>query len=84
MNNNRITLDLLRGKVEYLNSITESPEYENQKYELCGAYGGWVLVISNDKNCIVKNVTGRYPKKELYYLICSYIDGMWDSDRFTG
>ena len=48
------------------------------------AYGRWALVITDDKHCIVKTVTGRYPKKELYYILNGYIDGMWDSDRLNG
>ena len=84
MNGYKVTLDLLRGRVEYLNSITKSPEDENHKYELCGAYGGWALVITDGKHCIVKSVTMRYPKKELYNILNAYIDGLWDSDRLTG
>ena len=83
MTGHKVTLDLLKGRVEYLNSITN--EYiPSEKYELDGAYGGWALVITNDKHCIVKSITMRYPKKELYNILNAYIEGMWDSERFTG
>ncbi len=86
MSGQRVRLDLLEGRVEYLNSMTNNSdsEYPNQKYEIDMAYGGWALVITDDKNCIVKTVTGRYPKRELYYILNGYIDGMWDSDRLNG
>jgi len=81
-----VNLALLKGRIEYLNSMTnnEDSEYPNQKYVLCQAYGGYKLEIMDDKHCIVKSITGRHTKKELYYLINSYIDGMWDSDRLNG
>ena len=72
-------MELLRGKVEYLNSITD----DETEYDLDGAYGGWRLYLKGENHCIDKHITGRYPKKELYYLICAYIEGMWDSDKFT-
>ena len=83
MSGQRVTLDLLEGRVEYLNSITNK-YIPSEKYEIEGAYGGWRLCITDDKNCIVKYITGRYPKKELYNLLNAYIEGMWDSERFTG
>ena len=82
MSGQRVTLDLLEGRVEYLNSITKNSE--NQRYELEGAYGGWAINIVDDKHCVVKSITMRYPKKELYYILNAYIDGMWDSDRLNG
>jgi len=82
MSGQRVTLDLLEGRVEYLNSITKNSE--NQRYELEGAYGGWAINIVDDKHCIVKSITMRYPKKELYNILNAYIEGMWDSERFTG
>ena len=82
MNEYKVTLDLIRGRVEYLNSITKNSK--NQKYELEGAYGGWAINIVDDKHCIVKSITMRYPKKELYNILNAYIDGMWDSDRLSG
>ena len=82
MSGQRVTLDLLEGRVEYLNSITKNSE--NQRYELDGAYGGWAINIVDDKHCIVKSITMRYPKKELYNILNAYIEGMWDSERFTG
>ena len=82
MSGQRVTLDLLKGRVEYLNSITKNSE--NQRYELEGAYGGWAINIVDDKHCIVKSITMRYPKKELYNILNAYIEGMWDSERFTG
>ena len=87
MNGQRVTLDLLKGRVEYLNSMTNNSEtdYNNrEKYELDSAYGGWALVITDNEHCIVKSITGRYPKKELYNILNAYIDGMWDSDRLNG
>tara|TARA_R100001594_G_scaffold132862_1_gene173266 strand:+ start:474 stop:734 length:261 start_codon:yes stop_codon:yes gene_type:complete len=85
MSEQKVTLDLLKGRVEYLNSITNNSEtdYNNQKYELDSAYGGWALVITDDKHCIVKSITMRYSKKELYNILNAYIEGMWDSDRFS-
>jgi len=82
MSGQKVTLDLLKGRVEYLNSITKNSE--NQRYELEGAYGGWAINIVDDKHCIVKSITMRYPKKELYNILNAYIEGMWDSERFTG
>jgi len=81
MSEQRVTLDLLRGRVEYLNSITKNSD--GQKYELEGAYGGWAINIVDDGHCIVRSITMRYPKKELYNILNAYIEGMWDSNRFT-
>ena len=81
-----VDLALLKGRIEYLNSMTnnEDSEYPNQEYVLCQAYGRYKLELMDEKHCIVKSITGRHTKKELYYLINSYIDGMWDSDRLNG
>ena len=82
-----VNLALLKGRIEYLNSMTNNKdsEYPNHKYVLDQAYGSYKLELMNkDDHCIVKSITGRHTKKELYYLINSYIDGMWDSDRLNG
>lgn len=76
----------LEDKIRHLNSMTnnEDSEYPNHRYELYHAYGGYQLNIMDEKHCIVKSITQRHTKKELYYLIVSYIEGMWDSDRLNG
>tara|TARA_R100001530_G_scaffold37016_1_gene28739 strand:- start:29 stop:292 length:264 start_codon:yes stop_codon:yes gene_type:complete len=79
----RVSLAMLEERVERLNKITS----ENVVYNLGSAYGGWRLEIIDENHCIKSVPVGNgfyHPKKELYYLINAYIEGLWASDEFTG
>ena len=71
----RVSLSMLEERVERLNRITS----ENVVYNLGSAYGGWRLEIIDENHCIKSVPVGNgfyHPKKELYYLILAYIEGL--------
>ena len=84
----RVTKKMLENKVDYLNEITNSPiEYfsDDGKFTInighfciSGAYGGYELqrVCNSGGGVRTPLNTGHIPKKELYNLICAFIDGM--------
>ena len=85
---NRISLTKIRTKVDLLNHITNKPNspytWKNNKtitntgnYHLSGAYGGWELdqICRSGGTRDVLN-TGHIPKRELYNLICAYMEGI--------
>jgi len=81
----RITQKMLDQKVDCLNEITKSPAepYTQGKganagnYHIDYAYGGVSLHrISNGGGSNDVFNCGHVPKRELYYRIASYIDGI--------
>ena len=85
----RITIKMLERKIEYLNRITDSPADPYGKddegnfkanpgnYHLSGAYGGWCLEQMHNEGGGVRSIIPGYrPKRELFELICAYINGM--------
>jgi len=84
----RISLSRLGRKIDLLNHITKNPgkpyTWENKEttsqpgnYHLSGAYGGWELdqICKSGGSRDVLN-TGHIPKRELYHLICAYMEGI--------
>ena len=84
----RVTKQDLERKIELLNHITGNPEnpytFNNHHvisnagcYHLSGAYGGWELnqMCKSGGTRDVLN-TGHIPKKELYNLICAFMEGI--------
>ena len=85
----RVSIADLERKINLLNEVTNNPEKpyitKNGKckaqignYHLAGAYGGYELQqIMNDGGG-VRDVlySGYTTKKDLYYLICAYIQGI--------
>ncbi|MBT7929732.1 hypothetical protein HN682_07440 [Candidatus Peregrinibacteria bacterium] len=85
----RISIKDLERKIDYLNEITvNNVEPWSRKesgltanvgnYHLSGAYGGWELHQMYNTGGAVTDVlgSGYLPKKELYYRICSFINGI--------
>ena len=85
----RITEKQLKGSIEYLNKITghSLESYSNTggkfkanvgTYYLNCAYGGYQLVQIVTDGGGIRTITGGFcPKRELYYLIRAYIDGIY-------
>jgi len=84
----RISLNRLKNKIDFLNHLTKNPKEsytleDNElirhsgNYHLCGAYGGWELdqMCKSGGTRSVFN-TGHIPKRELYNLICAYVQGI--------
>jgi len=70
----RVNEKMLDNLIDYLNRIDCTV-----KYNLGSAYGGWRLEIIDDNHCIKSVPVGNgfyHPKKELYYLIQAYIEGL--------
>lgn len=85
---NNITLSMLKNKIDYLNTITNSPlkPYSDDdgklkanigNFHLCQAYGAYGLHrMVNDGGGITDSyVYGLHTKRELYYRIDSLIRG---------
>jgi len=85
----RITIDDLEKRVKFLNRFTDNPterftkingEYFSNAghYLISQQYGGYELQqICNDGGGVDDVLgTGHIPKKELYYLINAYIEGI--------
>jgi len=85
----RITLKELEGRVKFLNRFTNNPTERFTKkdgqyfsnaghYLISQQYGGYELQqICNDGGGVDDVLgTGHIPKKELYYLINAFIEGM--------
>jgi len=85
----RITLKELEGRVKFLNRFTGNPTKRFTKkdgqyfsnaghYLISQQYGGYELQqICNDGGGVDDVLgTGHIPKKELYYLINAFIEGM--------
>ena len=76
-----VTIRMLEEKVDELDNITS----DAVNYNLGSAYGGWRLEIIDDKHCIDATPLGNayLSKKQCYFLVQAYINGMWDSAEFT-
>ena len=87
----RVTMKMLENKVNQLNKLTNSPtEYfkttdpsDNtvniRHFCLSNAYGGWELQRTCNSGGGVSDCfhSGHIPKKQLYDLICAFIDGIY-------
>ena len=86
---NRITLTMLRNKVDQLNQLTGNPlePYVTEEkgiraavgnYHLSGAYGGYALHRHANPSGGVCDIFGRghMTKRELYDLLCAYMLGI--------
>ena len=83
----RVTKEMLKNKVDQLNSVTDSPRkyfsddgkftVNIDHYCISGAYGGYELqrVCTNGGGVRTLLNTGHIPKKQLYNLINAFIDG---------
>ena len=81
----RVSKKMLENKVDQLNNITNSPmqyfgDYDVNVGHFCisGAYGGYELQRTCNNGGGVRTFfnTGHIPKKELYNLICAFINGI--------
>lgn len=78
---NRITqkdLESVLSRINKVKGFGDKPKYSTpNSYGLDGAYGGWKLVqYVNDKGG-ERNITHGYlPKKELYYQMQAYLNGL--------
>ena len=86
----RVSKKMLENKVDQLNKITNSPMkyYRTDRggngtvsidhFCISGAYGGYELQRTCNNGGGVRTFfnTGHIPKKELYNLICAFIDGI--------
>jgi hypothetical protein len=89
----RITEKQLRGLIDYLNKITGQPLTSYTKvgekfkanignYHLECAYSGYQLVQMVNESGGIRTITGGFcPKRELYYEIRAYIDGIQDGKK---
>jgi len=81
-----ITIKDLENRVNYLNRITNSPNESYSKdnkanignFYLSGAYGGYQLerICNSSGGCDVVLSTGYVSKKELYYAVNNFINGI--------
>ena len=86
----RVTMGMLEKKVDYLNKLTGNASTPWTRgddgkltanignYHLSGAYGGWCLhQMDNEGGGVhVPFNCGYVPKRELFYRICAFIDGI--------
>lgn len=69
----RITMEMLRNELKYLNEITKEDKYPYQFYIAYGAYG--LVKIMNDGGG-ARTIIGLTTKKDLYYQMESLINGI--------
>lgn len=69
----KISMELLRNELKYLNEITKEDKYP---YQVCMAYGGYGLdkVVNEGGGC--KTVIGLTTKKDLYNQMEMFIKGI--------
>jgi hypothetical protein len=84
----RITEKMLKGSIDYLNKITGQPATPYTKigdkftanignYHLDCAYGGYQLAQIVTEGGGIRTITSGFcPKRELYYQIRAYIEGI--------
>lgn len=74
----RITLRTLEHAIARLNTLTDSCKfYANGDYILSRAYGGYSLHRVMSASGGVNDVfgTGHMPARDLYLMICAFMDG---------
>ena len=89
----KVTIADLERKITLLNEVTNNPEkpyiFKDDRsiaqignYHLAGAYGGYELQQIMNEGGGVRDVlySGYTTKRDLYYLICAYIQGI-ESER---
>jgi hypothetical protein len=78
----RTTLKQLECMVDRINAVKgfDKPEYNTiGSYHLSGAYGGYQLQkVCNEAGGIHAITSGHIPKRELYYQLRAYLDGLTD------
>lgn len=69
----RITMEYLRSQLNYLNNLTKDDKYPYKFYMAYGSYG-LVKIVNDSHGC--KTIIGLTTKKDLYYQMESYINGI--------
>ena len=74
----KVSIELLRNELKYLNEITKGDEYP---YQVCMAYGGYGLdkVVDDCGSC--KTIIGLTTKKDLYNQMEIFIKGILVSKK---
>jgi len=70
----RITMDMLRNELKYLNELTKDDKYPYQFYIAYGSYG-LDKVVNDSGGC--KTIIGLTTKKELYNQMVAYSKGIY-------
>lgn len=89
-----ITINMLKAKIDYLNEITNSPKKPYSEvdgklkanignFHLYQAYGAYGLhrMVNEGGGVSDNNIYGLHTKKDLYYRLCSFINGLQFNER---
>lgn len=70
---NRISINDLREKLDFLNEITKSDKYPYRFYNAYGCYG--LIKVINDGGG-ARSIIDLTTKKDLFYRMSAYINGI--------